>query len=99
MKTLINLIGVLAWSCFIAIIFFLAGMVYQERNPNITVQDMAPTFTQQVKNVQREAGCILIDAKIGLESITKINAKVEEEYCQQANDWSVANMPKEQSDE
>lgn len=77
---------------FVVVVVTLA---YKERNPDITVQDIVPTFAQKVKDLQREAGCILVDAKIGPESITKINAKVKREYCQQAADWSVRNTPKE----
>lgn len=86
--------GKLAVLVFFMIISFLVGMVYQERNPAIDVFDLLPSLTHQVKIVQKRAGCTLIDAEVGPEFKRMVNAAVKRERCQQAADWSVANMPK-----
>jgi len=97
MKTLINFIGKSAMLFLWSLAMVLVGMIHQERNPDRDVFDLLPSLTHQVKIIQKRAGCIKIDAEVGPEFKRMVNAAVkrekEREYCQQANNWSVANMP------
>lgn len=94
MKKLINIIGFIAWTSFVGAIFFVAGVVYKERNPDKDAFDLLPSLTHQVKIIQKRAGCTMIDAEVGPEFKLMVNAAVKREKCQQANDWAIDNMPK-----
>lgn len=89
------LFGILAAFALVAFVAFVYGMAHQERLPTKDAFDSLPSLTHQVKIVQKRAGCIKIDAKIGPESITKINAAVKREQCQEYCDIAIACMPKE----
>jgi hypothetical protein len=79
-------LGRVAMAILIAVVAFCVGRDYQYRHPTRDPLDTLPSIQQ----VQRRIGAT-IDGKLG----TETQRLWDKQYCQQAAEWSVANMPKE----
>ena len=72
-------------------IAFCAGRYYQEQYPTRDTLDLLPS----IMDVQRRLGA-KVDGKLGpCWRKSETQRLWDEQVCQQANDWSVRNMPRE----
>jgi len=86
LKTLINIIGWLFLSSALLSLGFLVGWVVRV---SLYANTPKPTVRDQMMSIQRQVGCVKIDAEIGPETTRKVNARVQEEERQICNQFAV----------